>query len=148
MQHLKRRHKRSVEVQDSRSKEAQGNSEEIQEEDSQPAVWWCTRQWTVHDRCASNCLSREARNQGLSGAVAPDCLVCTGQSSQQSVLTIDCYRHQRSANVARAPDCPVRPIVEATVFLSNNYNWRGGYLYPSNRPFECVGAQETYQKML
>jgi hypothetical protein len=34
MQHLKRRHKRSVEVQDSRSKEAQENSEEIQEEDS------------------------------------------------------------------------------------------------------------------
>jgi hypothetical protein len=35
MQHLKRRHKKSLEVQDSRTKEAQRISEEIHEEDSQ-----------------------------------------------------------------------------------------------------------------
>jgi hypothetical protein len=44
MQHLKRRPKRCVEVQDSRSKEAQGNSEEIQEEGTQIALWWHTGQ--------------------------------------------------------------------------------------------------------
>jgi hypothetical protein len=38
MQHLKRRHKRSIEVQDSRTKEAQGNNEEILEVGTQPAV--------------------------------------------------------------------------------------------------------------
>jgi hypothetical protein len=40
------------------------------------------------------------------------------------------------------------PKTEATDFLSNGYNWGGGYLYPSNRPFEGVGAQTTYQHML
>jgi hypothetical protein len=38
MQHFKRRPKRSIEVQDSRSKEAQENSEEIQEVGSQPML--------------------------------------------------------------------------------------------------------------
>jgi hypothetical protein len=38
MQHLKRRPKRSVEVQESRPKEAQENSEEIQEVGSQPTL--------------------------------------------------------------------------------------------------------------
>jgi hypothetical protein len=36
MQHLKRRHKKSLEVQVSRTKEAQGNNEVIQEVGSQP----------------------------------------------------------------------------------------------------------------
>jgi hypothetical protein len=44
MQHLKRRHKRCVEVQDSRTKVAQANSEEIHEVSSQPAHWWRTGQ--------------------------------------------------------------------------------------------------------
>jgi hypothetical protein len=39
MQHLKRRHKKSIEVQDSKTKEAQGISEEIHEVASQPAPW-------------------------------------------------------------------------------------------------------------
>jgi hypothetical protein len=55
MQHLKRRPKRCVEVQDSRPKEAQENSEEIQEVGSQPALWWRTR----HVRCAPDSLRRE-----------------------------------------------------------------------------------------
>jgi hypothetical protein len=44
MQHLKRRHKRSIEVQDSRTKEAQGNNEQIHEVGSRPAHCWHTRQ--------------------------------------------------------------------------------------------------------
>jgi hypothetical protein len=44
MQHLKRRHKKSIEVQDSRTKEAQGISKEIHGVGSQPTHWWCTRQ--------------------------------------------------------------------------------------------------------
>jgi hypothetical protein len=42
MQHLKRRHKRCIKVQDSRTKESQRNIEEIHEEGSQPVHWWCT----------------------------------------------------------------------------------------------------------
>jgi hypothetical protein len=44
MQHFKRRPKRCVEVQDSRTKEAQGNNEEIHEVGSQPALSWRTEQ--------------------------------------------------------------------------------------------------------
>jgi hypothetical protein len=70
MQHLKRRPKRCVEVQDSRSKEAKGNSEQIQEEGSQPAlIWWRIPDneqymFGVHQtvRCVPDSLSREARN--------------------------------------------------------------------------------------
>jgi hypothetical protein len=57
MQHLKRRPKICVEVQDSRPKEAQGNSEEIQEEGSQPSLWWLTG----HVWCAPDNLCREVR---------------------------------------------------------------------------------------
>jgi hypothetical protein len=78
MQHLKRRHKNSLEVQDSRTREAQRISKEIHEEGSQPAHWWCSRQRTVPVRCAPDCsvghldsLRREAHN-GCSGAVASD----------------------------------------------------------------------------
>jgi hypothetical protein len=44
MQHLKRRFKRSKEVQDLRTKEAQGNNEEIHEVGSQLVHWWRTGQ--------------------------------------------------------------------------------------------------------
>jgi hypothetical protein len=49
MQHLNRRPKRCVEAQDSRSKESQGNSEEIQEEGSHVALWWRTGQSAQRD---------------------------------------------------------------------------------------------------
>jgi hypothetical protein len=86
MQHLKRRHKRSIEVQDSRTKEAQRNNEEIHEVGSQPAHWWRTGQCTItcsvciglSDETPGN-LCREAHNE-RSRAVAPDYPVCTGQS--------------------------------------------------------------------
>jgi hypothetical protein len=96
-------------------------------------------------RCVPDSLSKEACKQGLSGAVAPDCPVCTGQYAngriQRSTATDLNGRLTWSG-------CPVRPTIEATTFLSNGYNWRGAYLYPSNRPFEGVGAQATYQHML
>jgi hypothetical protein len=75
MQHLKRRHKNSLEVQDSRTKEAQRISEEIHEEGSQPAHRWCTGL----SGGTSDSLRREAHN-GCSWAVAPDCPVYTEQS--------------------------------------------------------------------
>jgi hypothetical protein len=86
MQHLKRRHKKSSEVQDSRTKEAQRISEEIHKVGSQPVPWWRTGQHTVLVRCAPDCpvghpdnLRREAQN-GRSRAIAPDYPMCTGQS--------------------------------------------------------------------
>jgi hypothetical protein len=71
MQHLKRRPKRCVEVQDSRTKEAQGNNKEINEVDSQPTLWWRTGQYmssvrrTV--RCGTEQFAQRAYNQGLTG---------------------------------------------------------------------------------
>ena len=44
MQHLKKRDKKSLEVQGLRTKEAQGNNEVIHEVGSQPAPWWRTGQ--------------------------------------------------------------------------------------------------------
>jgi hypothetical protein len=74
MQHLKRRYKKSLEVQDSRTKEAQGNNEEIHEVGSQPAHWWRTGQWTVTGLVYTGLsggtpgsLRRGARNQAPSG---------------------------------------------------------------------------------
>ena len=82
---LKRRHKMSLEVQDSRTKEAQRNNEEMNEVGSQPAHWWCTGQWTVTclvcTRLSSgtpDSLHREAHNR-RSHAIALDYQVCTGQ---------------------------------------------------------------------
>jgi hypothetical protein len=71
MQHLKRRPKRHIEVQDSIPKEAQENSEEIQEESSQPTLWW-----------------RPDSEQYLSDVHrtvrrTPDCPVSTKQSEQR-----------------------------------------------------------------
>jgi hypothetical protein len=58
------------------------------------------------------------------------------------------WRGQGTGHVRCAPDCPVRPMTKAVAFLPNGYNWGGGYLYPSNRPFEGVGDQATYQHIL
>jgi hypothetical protein len=86
MQHLKIRHKRCIEVQYSRTKEAQRNNEEIHEVDSHPALWWRTRQWTVPVRCAPDCpvghqiVCAEGPITRRPWAVAPDCPVSTGQS--------------------------------------------------------------------
>jgi hypothetical protein len=56
-QHLKIRPKICVEVQDSRTKEAQGNNKKIHKVGSQPVLWWHTRQYmsSVHQtvRCGT-----------------------------------------------------------------------------------------------
>jgi hypothetical protein len=69
--------------------------------------------------------------------------------------TVECYRPQRSANVARAPDMSG---VQRTVWCARRqssqlsvqrlYFVGGGYKYPTNRAFEGVGAQATYQDIL
>jgi hypothetical protein len=112
MQHLKRRSKRCVEVQDSKQKEAQRKSEEIQEEGSQPTLWWRTK----HVRCALDSLCREV-HKALGRC-------STELSGVHRIVwpTVDCYRPQRSDDMARAPNCLVRPTIEAAAFLSNIYN--------------------------
>jgi hypothetical protein len=86
MQHLKRRHKKSIEVQDSITKEAQENSEEIHEvgcqqrnggaPDSEQYPVWCAPECPVGHQtvCAEGPATRHP------WVVAPNCSVCTGQS--------------------------------------------------------------------
>jgi hypothetical protein len=87
MQHLKRRHKRRVQVQYSSTKEAQENNEEIHEVGSQLA----------HRRVNSTCLvghqavSVESPATRRSRAVAPDSM---GNSRIQWSIAID-PRHWR-----------------------------------------------------
>ena len=109
MQHLKRRHKRSIEVQDSRTKEAHRNQQRNLRRGLSASAWWRTGHWcpvcTGLSGEAPDSLRREAAGR-RSLAVAPDCPVCTGLSGvptdrrQRSDPTVDCYRRQRSADVA------------------------------------------------
>jgi hypothetical protein len=73
MQHLKRRHKKSLEVQDSRTKEAQENSKEIHEVGSQPASGGAPNSEQYPFRCAPDSLHRGARSEAPLGC-------STGQS--------------------------------------------------------------------
>jgi hypothetical protein len=95
MQHLKRKHKRSVEVQDSNTKEAQGNNEEIHEVGSQLAHGAPDSEqylYGVHGLSGGtpDSLRREAHNQALSS-------YSTGLSGVHRTVfvTVDCYRPQR-----------------------------------------------------
>jgi hypothetical protein len=118
--------KRSVEVQNSRTKEAQGIIEEIHEEGSQPEHWWCTGQWTVLVRCAPDCLVGhwvvcvERPTTGGSQAVAPD---CPGNGRIQRSTATDPNSRltwqgtgQWTVLVQCAPDYPVRPSAESCGF--------------------------------
>jgi hypothetical protein len=77
--------------------------------------------------CAEGPITRRSR------AITPDYLVCTGQSRQWSDPTVDCYRPQRSADMAghRAVNsaCPVCTGLSAALvnrkllLLSNDYNY-------------------------
>jgi hypothetical protein len=86
MQHLKK-HKRSIEVQNSRTKEAQGNNEEIHEVGSQPAHSGCsTEQSAQRGQTVNSNLSGVHQTVCTEGpttrrprAVAPDCL-CASDS--------------------------------------------------------------------
>jgi hypothetical protein len=79
VQHLKRRPKRCVEVQDSRRKEAKRNTEAVSQRsggaaDSGQYISGVHR--TV--RCETRQSEQRACNQGLSGSVAPDSMVPSG----------------------------------------------------------------------
>jgi hypothetical protein len=85
-------------------------------------------------------LSRESATRDSRGC-------STGQSGNGQLLQTSTigWRGQGTGHVRCASDCPVRPTTDAAAFLSNGYNWGGGYIYPFNRVFEGVGAQATYQ---
>jgi hypothetical protein len=79
--------KRSREVQDSRTKEVQKNRRRNPRKGQSVSAWWRTGHWKVVVWCAPDCpegqpnsLRREAHN-GRSRAMAPDCPLCTEQSS-------------------------------------------------------------------
>jgi hypothetical protein len=101
MQNLKRRHKKSLEVQDSRIKEAQRISEEIHEVGSQPAPGGAPDSEQYPVRCAPDCpmghldsLHRGTHRQAPSGC-------STGRIvGQRSDPTINCCRPQRAADMA------------------------------------------------
>ena len=112
MQHLKRRHKKMHRSPILKNKEARRNQRRNPRCGLSASAWWRTGQCTVPVRCAPDCpvgqpdgLRREAAGR-RSRAVAPDCPVCTGLSGvptgrrQRSDPTVDCYRRQRSADVA------------------------------------------------
>jgi hypothetical protein len=156
MQHIKRRHKRSIEVQDSRTKEVQ-NSEEIHEVGTQK----CTGG-------APDSLRREAHN-GRSRAVAPDYLVCApdilgNDRIQRSTTTYPNGRLTWPGHQTVNKPCPVctglsgASVDRKSLLLSNVYNcgrepintpqpaiWRCGS--PSNIPthvidiFKCSNIQ-------
>jgi hypothetical protein len=86
MQHLKRRHKRCVEVQDSRIKEAQKKHQRNPGSGQSASALVAHR--TVNSTCpvctglsdgTPGSLRREPATR-RSRAIAPDCLVCTGLS--------------------------------------------------------------------
>jgi hypothetical protein len=137
--------KRCIGVQYSRTKEARRNQRRNPRSGLSASAWWCTGHWcpvcTGLSGVAPDSLRREATDK-RSLAVAPDCPVCTGLSGvptgrrQRSDPTVDCYRRQRSADVActghllcsvrwctgmsgGAPECPVHPTTESCCFLSN-----------------------------
>ena len=115
MQHLKRRHKkmhRSPILKNKRSPK-KSKIRAVSQRLVAHRTLMSGVHWTV--RCAPDSLRREAKDR-RSLAVAPDCPVCTGLSGvptgrrQRSDPTVDCYRRQRSADVACTghPLCSVR----------------------------------------
>ena len=116
MQHLKRRHKKMHRSPILKNKEARRNQRRNPRRGLSASAWWRTGH-----RCpvctglsgeAPDSLRREAADR-RSLAVAPDCPVCTGLSGvptgrrQRSDPTVDCYRRQRSADVACTGHCTV-----------------------------------------
>jgi hypothetical protein len=160
-QHLKRRHKMMHRSSRLKNKRSPKKSTKKPWRGLSASVWWRIGQWTVPVRCAPDCLvgqpdslRREATDR-CSRAVAPDCPVCTGQTTtvgsngrllQASMVgwrgvhrtlhsgcpvvhrTVRCTRRQKAAAF-----CPTASLVI------------GGYKYHPNRPFSGVGAQATYQ---
>jgi hypothetical protein len=106
-----------------------------------------SKKWSVSQRSggAPDSLCRELRITGLSGAIALDCLANSRlRLYQRSTAT---YLNGQVMWLGHRT-CPMCPTTEATTLLFDGYNWGGDYIYPSNRPFEGVRAQETYKHML
>jgi hypothetical protein len=133
MQHLKRRHKKSIKVQDSITKEAQENSEEIHEVGCHPAHWWRTGQWTVPCLVCTelsggtpDSLCRGAHNQAPSGCSTRLSGVhwivwITVESNGRLLQTPTIGWHgqgtgQWTVLVRCAPDYSVRPSTESCCF--------------------------------
>jgi hypothetical protein len=101
MQHLKRRHKKMHRSPILKNKEARRYQRRNPIKGLSASAWWRTGLSGE----APDSLRREAADR-RSLAVAPDCPVCTGLSDvptgrrQRSDPTVDCYRRQRSADVA------------------------------------------------
>ena len=140
MQHLKRRHKkmhRSPILKNKRSPKKSAKKSKMRAVSQRLVV-----HRTLMSGVAPDSLRREATDM-RSLAVAPVCPVgqhrtvrCARGRRQRSDPTVDCYRRQRSADVActghctvdvrwctglsgGAPDCPVHPTTESCCFLSN-----------------------------
>ena len=123
------------------------HNKEIHEVGSQPAHWWRTGQWTITCPVGHGTVCTERHATRRSRAVAPDCPVCTGQSGNgriQRSTTIDpngrlTWPGHRTVNSA----CPVctglsgAPVDRSNNFLSNDYNWGGGYKYPLPTIWRC-----------
>jgi hypothetical protein len=147
--------KRSIAVQDSRTKEARMNQRRNPRKGLSASFWWRTGQWTVPVRCAPDCpvgqpdsLCRGAADR-RPRAVALDSRVMVGSNGRLIHATTISWRgrhralHSACPVVHRAVRCARRQKVVA--FCPTARIRVGGYKYHPNRPFLSVGAQETYQ---
>jgi hypothetical protein len=118
-QHLKRRHKMMHRSPGLKNKRSPKKSTKKTSRGLSVSAWWRTEQWTVPVRCAPDCLvgqpdslRREATDR-RSRAVALVCPVvhrtirCAPDRRQRSDPTVNCYRRQRSADVACTGHCTV-----------------------------------------
>jgi hypothetical protein len=111
-------------------------------------------------RCGIGQSTQRGHRQALSGCStglfggAPDSrhrtVRCAPDRRQRSDPTVDCYRRQRSADVACTGHCTVAVRwctrrQKAVAFCPTTSLGFGGYKYHPNRPFSCVEVQATYQ---
>jgi hypothetical protein len=165
--------KRCIEVQDSRTKEAQRNQRRNPRRGLSASAWWRIGQWTVHVRCAPDCsvgqpdsLRRGAADR-RPRAVAPDCPGgapdCPGGAPDSRHRTVRCTRQTvtvgSNGRLLQTPTvgwrgvqrtlhnaCPVVPrTVRCTRCCPTTSLGIGGYKYHPNRSFSSVRAQATYQ---
>jgi hypothetical protein len=153
--------KRCIEVQDSRTKKARRNQRRNPRRGLSASAWWRTGQWIVLVRCAPDCPVGQPYSLRKGAAdrrprdVAPDCLVCTGQSvtvwSNDRLLQTPTVSW-RGVHIVLYSACPVvhRTVrcarrQKAAAFCPMASLGVGGYKYHPNRTFSSVRAQATYQ---
>jgi hypothetical protein len=159
MQHLKKRHKGSIKVQDSRTKEAQKNQRRNPRKGQSASAWWRTGQWTITVRCAPDCpvgqpdsLRRGSRRQvpsgyntGLSG-VHRTVWVTIGSNSRLLQATTVGWRgrHQIMNSTMSGAHQTVRSArrQKAAAFCPTARNGVGAYKYHPNRPFQGVEPKQ------